>query len=77
VRDVFERIKRRSATHANSDAGIRGLKPHGYRQETAPRFFKTSKLQSLAGMRGRKAPLPAAWKGCPTRPLQGARRNVD
>jgi hypothetical protein len=40
------RIKRRSATHANFDAGIRGLKPHGYRQETAPRSFKTSKLQT-------------------------------
>jgi hypothetical protein len=28
------------------DAGIRGLKPHGYRQETAPRSFKTSRLQT-------------------------------
>jgi hypothetical protein len=42
-------IRRRSATHANFDGGIRGLKPHGYRQETAPRSFKTSKLLRGAG----------------------------
>jgi hypothetical protein len=50
---VRGRIRRRSATHANFDAGIRGLKPrlkpHGYRQETVPRSFKTSKLQRRAG----------------------------
>src|SRR5579862_2113138 len=39
------RVKRRSATHPNLDALTRGLKPHGYRQETAPRSSKTSKLQ--------------------------------
>src|SRR5579864_7237637 len=39
-------VKRRSATHPNLDALTRGLKPHGYLQETAPRSFKTSKLQS-------------------------------
>jgi hypothetical protein len=47
------RIKRRSATLANFDAGIRGLKPHGYRQETAPRSFKTSKLQGRDLIRSR------------------------
>ena len=40
------RAKRRSATHPNLDALTRGLKPHGYLQETAPRSSKTSKLQS-------------------------------
>src|SRR5579864_6401260 len=39
------RVKRRSATHPNLDALTRGLKPHGYLQETAPRSSKTSKLQ--------------------------------
>ena len=42
------RIKRRCATHANSDAEIRGQEPHDYRQETAPQSFKTSKLQCAA-----------------------------
>jgi hypothetical protein len=40
------RVKRRSATHPNLDALTRGLKPHGYLQQTAPRSSKTSKLQS-------------------------------
>src|SRR5579862_6859199 len=42
------RVKRRSATHPNLDALTRGLKPHGYLQETAPRSSKTSKLQVLS-----------------------------
>ena len=39
-------IKRRSATHANSGAAPRGLKPHGYHQNTAPRCF-TSRSDRL------------------------------
>jgi hypothetical protein len=49
-------IRRRSATHSNFDAVIRGLKPHGYLQETAPRSFKMSKLQR--GWKARLESLP-------------------
>ena len=53
------RVKRRSATHPNLDALTRGLKPHGYLQETAPRSSKTSKLQPSPPKeeRGRASPM--------------------
>ena len=45
----------------------RGLKPHGYHRETAPRSFKTSKFQRGAGKRHgrwlvfRYAPIAFHW----------------
>jgi len=48
------RVKRRSATRHNLDGLTRGLKPHGYLQETAPRSSKTSKLQPSAPLEGRE-----------------------
>src|SRR5690348_1871711 len=40
----------------NDACGIRGLKPHGYQRETAPRSFKRSKVQ----WRAEECP-PRAW----------------
>ena len=69
-------IKRRSATHTNFNAEIRGLKPHGYRQETAPRSFKMSKLQAPARRRRSQAGTPNGSQSFPSEQRQGCQYSV-